>query len=49
MIGKPITNFVALDNLTKEQILIAENVKYGKIKGAVKYRGGKPKEIIKVV
>ena len=47
--AKNLYDFVALDNLTKEQILIAENVKYGKIKGAVKYRGGKPKEIIKVV
>ena len=47
--AKNLYDFVALDNLTKEQILIAENVKYGKIKGAVRYRGGKPKDIIKVV
>ena len=42
-------DFVAMDNLTKEQILISPNVKMGDIKSSVRFRGGKAKEIIKVV
>lgn len=47
--SKGLYDFVAMDNLTKEQILISPNVKMGDIKSSVKIRGGKPKEIIKVV
>jgi len=42
-------DFVVMDNLTKEQTLIAPNVKMSEIKSSVRIRGGKPKEIIKVV
>lgn len=47
--GKNKYDFVVMDNLTKEQILISPNVKMGDIKSSVRFRGGKAKEIIKVV
>ena len=46
---KKLYDFVAMDNLTKEQIFIASNVKKGTIKSGVRLRGAKKKDIIYIV
>ena len=42
-------DFVAMDNLTQEQILIAQNVSMFDIKEGIRRRGGKTKDLIIVV